>query len=156
MKAFIARFENHLGMRSALERAYKHASEAVKHGAFEVVIRQAIKSREQEEHYHALIGDIADQYEHFGRKWGEEDMKRLLVDAFKHETRDDPDLVGCWKDMGDLRLIPAIGRDGFVPLGDQTRRFPKKLACAFITWLLAFMFENGVYCTDPKWQREAA
>src|SRR3546814_2937025 len=82
--------------------------------------------------YHALIGDIAKQYQHAGRTWDDEDMKRILVDAFKHETKNDPDFVDLWANMGDLRLVPAIGRDGFVPLGEQTRRFPKKLAAALI------------------------
>src|SRR3546814_10960294 len=63
---------------------------------------------------------------HAGRTWDDEDMKRILVDAFKHETKNDPDFVDLWANMGDLRLVPAIGRDGFVPLGEQTRRFPKK------------------------------
>src|SRR3546814_11794284 len=81
-------------------------------------------------------------------------MKRILVDAFKHETKNDPDFVDLWANMGDLRLVPAIGRDGFVPLGEQTRRFPKKLAAAFIDWIYAFMAENRIACTDPKWRSE--
>lgn len=153
MKAFVAKFENHGAMRSALERAYKHAAQAVSLGPHEVVVRRAIKSRDQEEHYHALIADIAEQYEHFGRKWHREDMKRLMVDAFKHDTINDSDLAKLWAQMGDMRLVPAIGRDGFVPLGEQTRRFPKALATAFIDWLYAFMAENHIRCTDPKWQQ---
>src|SRR3546814_18968688 len=85
-----------------------------------------------------------------GRTWDDEDMKRILVDAFKHETKNDPDFVDLWANMGDLRLVPAIGRDGFVPLGEQTRRFPKKLAAAFIDWLSAFMSEHRIACPDPK------
>src|SRR3546814_718881 len=134
-----------------MERAYRHAQRAANEGEYEVVIRKATKSRQQEEHYHALIGDIAKQYQHAGRTWDDEDMKRILVDAFKHETKNDPDFVDLWANMGDLRLVPAIGRDGFVPLGEQTRRFPKKLAAAFIEWLYAFMAENRIACTDPKW-----
>lgn len=103
-----------------------------------------LKSRSQEAHYHAQIGDIARQYEHAGRRWEAEDMKRLLVDAFRHETKDDPDLIEYWKEMGDFRIAPALGRDGFVVLGYQTRKFPKPLAAAFITWLHAFMAENRI------------
>lgn len=162
MKAFIERFENALQCRAAFERAYKHGLIAVESGAYEVVVRLANKSRAQEEHYHALIGDIARQYRHFGQSWEDEDMKRLLVDAFKHETKNDPinypGFDKLWAAMGDLRLVPAIGRDGFVALGDQTRKFPKRLACGFITWLYSFMHQNGVHCTDPKYaqEREAA
>lgn len=151
MKAFIEQIRTPAAVRPVMVRAFEHATAAANEGEFEVVIRKATKSREQEQHYHALIGDIASQYDHAGRRWDAEDMKRILVDAFKHETKDDPEFAQLWRDMGDLRLVPAIGRDGFVPLGEQTRRFPKKLACAFITWLQAFMAENHIACTDPKW-----
>lgn len=121
---------------------------------WEVLVRPPRKSRDQEERYHAMIGDIARQFEHAGRRWDAEDMKRLLVDAFKQDTRDDPDLSPLWREMGDLRLVPAIGRDGFVALGDQTRKFPKRLASAFIEWLFAFGAERGVEWSEP--QRRAA
>lgn len=103
-----------------------------------------MKSRDQERHYHALIGLIASQYTHAGRKWDAEDMKRLLVDAFRRETKDDANLQQHWRAMGDMRLAPAIGTDGFVMLGYQTRKFPKPLASAFIEWLLAFCVENDI------------
>jgi hypothetical protein len=106
-----------------------------------------LKSREQEEKYHAQIGDIARQFEHAGRKWDAEDMKRLLVDAFRRETKDDVNLRDHWKAMGDMRLAPAIGADGFVMLGYQTRKFPKPLASAFIEWLYAFGAENDIRWT---------
>lgn len=109
-----------------------------------VLQRPVRKSRNQEEHYHALIGDIARVYQHAGRKWDAEDMKRLLVDAFRRETKDDANLGQHWRAMGDMRLAPAIGADGFVMLGYQTRKFPKALASAFIEWLLAFCAENDV------------
>jgi hypothetical protein len=108
------------------------------------------KSREQEEKYHAMIGDIARQYSHAGRKWDEEDMKRLLVDSFRRDTKDDEDLRECWKSMGDMRLVPAIGADGFVALGYPTKKFPKKLASAFIEWLYAFGAEAEI-----AWSGEA-
>ena len=102
------------------------------------------KSRAQEERYHAMIGDIAKQLTHAGRSWSAEDMKRLLVDAFRNDTKDDPELAEEWKEMGHFRMAPSIGRDGFVVLGYPTKKFPKKLASAFIDWLFAFGAENGV------------
>lgn len=156
MKAFIEKLTKP-NVRFVMGNAYKHALAALEEGAYEVVIRACTKSRDQEEHYHALIGDIAEQFEHFGRKWGDEDMKRLLVAAYKHDTKDDPEFAKLWKQMGDVRIAPALHGygDGFVTLGDQTRRFPVKLAAGFITWLYAFMFENGVHCTDPKYAKQA-
>ena len=156
MRAFTQRIVDKPGLRHAFERAYRHAQLALQTGeAYEVVVRLATKSREQECHYHALIADIADQHQHCGRKWNDEDMKRLLVDAFKHDTKDDPDYAHLWREMGELQLAPAIGRDGFVVLGDQTRKFPVKLAGAFITWLQAFMADNEIATSDPKYQAYA-
>lgn len=110
-----------------------------------------LKSREQEKLYHAQIGDIAKQYVHAGRKWEAEDMKRLLVDAFRRETKDDPVFREYWASFGDLRLAPPLGdADGFVALGYPTRRFPKPLASAFIEWNYAFGSENGIV-----WSRDA-
>lgn len=150
MKAFIEKLTK-ANMRAMFIAAWKHAEAAMEEGGvFEIVVRKKIKSRDQEEHYHALIGDIADQYVHQGRKWDAEDMKRLMVDAFKYETKTDPDLRELWDRVGDMRLVPAIGRDGFVALGEQTRKFPVALAAAFITWLYAFGNENGVRWTNPK------
>lgn len=111
---------------------------------------QAPKSRIQEEKYHAMIGDIARQYEHAGRKWDTDDMKRLLVAAFKHETKDDPELAEAWKVMGDVELAPPIVGNGYVLLGTQTKKFPKALATAFIEWLYAFGAENGIRWTEPR------
>lgn len=109
-----------------------------------------LKSRDQEKLYHAQIGDIARQYVHAGRKWDAEDMKRLLVDAFRRDTKDDENLRAYWQLFGEMRLAPAIGADGFVALGYPTRRFAKPLASAFIEWLYAFGAEVGV-----SWSREA-
>lgn len=157
MKAFIEDITVDT-VRDVFTRAFRHAQSAVNDGMHQVVVRRALKSRDQEEKYHAMIGDIADQWAYHGRKWAKEDMKRLLVDAFRHETLANPDnyqdFGKLWKDVGDVRLAPAIGRDGFVALGEQTRRFPTKLANAFISWLQAFGDEQGVVWSDPNWQSQ--
>lgn len=96
-------------------------------------IKQANKSREQEEKYHAMIGEIAKQAKHLGSKWDAESWKRLLVDAF------------C-KDIG-LKtgaVIPNLAGDGIVQLGFQTRKFTKEQASEFVEWLHAWGAEHGV------------
>jgi len=115
--------------------------------------RRDTKSREQEEKYHAMIGDIAKQVSIYdGRKLPAESWKRLLVNAFKHDTKDDPDLRDEWAKFGnDLELIPALNNPGFVAVGEQTRRFGVKLAVAFIEWLYAFGAEKNVQWSAPKW-----
>lgn len=121
-----------------------------------IVVCDPVKSREQEEHYHALIGDIAAQCQVYGKKLSPESWKRLLIDAFKHDTKDDPDLAPQWQSFGNVELVPALNHPGFVMVGDQSRRFGVKLASAFIEWLYAYGAENGVVWSEPKNNRRAA
>lgn len=72
-----------------------------------VVFSEPKKKRAQEEKYHAMIGEIAKQVEHIGRKWDADDMKRLLVDEFADEMR----LAGTPLHH-DGRVSPASTGDG--------------------------------------------
>jgi len=96
-------------------------------------IKDATKSRDQEEKYHAMIGEIAKQAQHLGAKWDSESWKRLLVDQF------------C-KDNGlkTSAVIPNLAGDGIVQLGMQTRNFTKEQASEFVEWLHAWGAEHGV------------
>lgn len=119
----------------------------------QVVVRKPIKSRDQEEKYHAMISDIAAQVQFHGKfRDADHFWKRLLVDAFKYDTKDDPDLAAEWAKVGGIETVPALNHDGFVILGEQTRKFTSKLANAFIEFLHAYGAENGVRWSVPKWQ----
>ena len=96
-------------------------------------IKEANKSREQEEKYHAMIGEIAKQAQHLGSKWDAESWKRLLVDQF---CRDSDIKTGV--------VIPNLSGDGIVQLGFQTRKFTKEQASEFVEWLHAWGAEHGV------------
>ena len=96
-------------------------------------IKQVNKSREQEEKYHAMIGEIAKQAQHLGAKWDAESWKRLLVDQF---CRDSDIKTGV--------VIPNLSGDGIVQLGFQTRKFTKEQASEFVEWLHAWGAEHGV------------
>jgi hypothetical protein len=101
-------------------------------------IKAADKSREQEEKYHAMLGEIAKQAQHLGSKWDAESWKRLLVQAFCKDSGLKTDVV-----------IPNLSGDGIVQLGFQTRKFTKEQASEFVEWLYAWGAENGVtYETD--------
>lgn len=108
------------------------------------------KSRDQEKMYHAQIGDIARQYEHCGRKWEADDMKRILIDQFKRDTIKDADIGPLWASMGIIEMAPAFDRSGVVMLGVQSRKFPAKLASIFIEWLLALGAELNIVWSEPK------
>ena len=96
-------------------------------------IKAAEKSREQEEKYHAMIGEIARQASHAGAKWSPDDWKRLLVDQF---CKDGGIKTGV--------VVPNLSGDGIVQLGFQTRKFSKEQASEFVEWLYAWGAERGI------------
>lgn len=101
------------------------------------------KSREAEEKYHAMIGEIA---EHIGGDLADkEDAKRILISAFRIDTREI--LADEWGKFGDIRMGRGL-RGEVVVLGIQSRHFSSKLAHAFIEWLYAFGAEAGVTFTE--------
>jgi hypothetical protein len=107
-----------------------------------VTVKEPAKSREQEEKYHAQIGEIAEAFRLNGKKLGAETMKRLLIDQFKHETLTDPDLSHYWKTMAQIEMMPSLDGARVIVLGTQSRHFPKPLASAFIEWLNVWAAEN--------------
>ena len=101
-------------------------------------IKDATKSRHQEEKYHAMIGEIAKQAQHLGAKWDSESWKRLLVDQF---CKDNGLKTGA--------VIPNLAGDGIVQLGMQTRNFTKEQASEFVEWLHAWGATNGIHFETP-------
>lgn len=103
------------------------------------------KTREQEEKYHAMLGDIAEQMMHLTEKLDLDSWKRLCVAQFKADSiaNDVPRLAEYWKDK-QMRLMPSIDGKSLVALGDQTRSFPKYVAAGFIEWLNYYGATNGV------------
>ena len=106
---------------------------------FAIRICEQSKTREQEEKYHAMIGEIAHQIG--GDLADEEDAKRILISAFRIDTREI--LADEWAKFGDLRMGRGL-RGEVVVLGIQSRKFTSKLASAFIEWLYAYGAEEGV------------
>lgn len=102
------------------------------------------QSRDQQEKYHAMIGEVAAQAKHLGASWDAEDWKRLLLDRFARETG---------RAVG--KVIPNLSGDGVVEVGILSRRFSKRTANEFIEWLLAWGAENGIEYSDPQWMVDA-
>ena len=95
------------------------------------------KSREQEEKYHAMIGEVAKQAQHLGASWQAEDWKRLLIDKFARETG---------RTHG--KVIPNLDKTGVVEVGIQSRKFSTSDGSEFIEWLHAWGAENGITYSD--------
>lgn len=121
---------------------------------YRLVLKEETRREGQNAHFHAIIGDIAKQDQLYGKKLDAESWKRLLIDAFKHETKDMPELASEWAKFGELQLLPALNHAGFVAVGEQTRTFTIRLAAAFIEWLGAYAVERGIVIHAPKsWEQ---
>jgi hypothetical protein len=96
-------------------------------------IKAESKSRDQEEKYHAMIGEISKQAQHMGAKWDAESWKRFLVYEF------------C-KQLGlpQGQIVPSLDGSGIVQLGLQTRDFSKERAAEFITFLEAWAADKEI------------
>lgn len=104
-----------------------------------VTVGDMPKSRAIENKFHAQIADIA---AHIGGDLADrEDAKRILISAFRIDTR--IDLADEWATFGDVRMGRGL-RGEVVLLGAQSRHFPAKLAHAFVGWLEAFGAQAGV------------
>ena len=101
-------------------------------------IKPASKSRDQEEKYHAIIGDIAKQAQHMGAKWDAETWKRLLVDKYVRE-------IGLTS-----KIMANLDNDGLVQLGFQTRKFTKEQASEFVSFLICWCDQNGIELDDSN------
>ena len=126
-----------LAHHEARERAAAYAMDAP--DGYFAVFSEPKKKRIQEEKYHAMIGEIAKHVEHIGRKWDEDDMKRILIDEFADEMR----MAGTPLHH-DGRVIPSFDGRRIVQLGIQSRDFYVKEAAQFIEYLYAFGAQHGV------------
>jgi hypothetical protein len=99
-------------------------------------IKDATRTNDQNEKFHAMIGDIAKQAQHMGAKWDADTWKRLLVDKYCRET-------GL-----NSKIMANLDNDGLVQLGFQTRRFTKEQASEFVEFLQAWAADNGVTLND--------
>ena len=117
-----------------MQNLWPKVKEALQTGKqYDMEIKPISKTREQEKHYHAIIGDIAKQAQHLGSKWDAESWKRLLVDAYCKENG-----------IKSGSVIPNLAGDGIIQLGFQTRKFNKEQATEFVEWLIAWAAQNGV------------
>lgn len=91
------------------------------------------KSREQEEKYHAIIGEIAEAARKQGKDWDAEDWKRLLLEQFATDTS---------RPVG--KLLPSLDGKRLVQTVIQSRKFDTTDAGEFIEWLHAWCATNGV------------
>lgn len=125
---------------SLMQTIWPKVKEAIKSGKhLSLEIKAVNKSREQEEKYHAMIGDISKQASHLGSKWDSESWKRFLLWQFAKDTN-----------TNQGQIVPSLDGTGIVQLGLQSRSFTKEQASEFVEWLHAWGAENGITFTETK------
>jgi hypothetical protein len=99
----------------------------------EVMEKPRLKSRDAEEKYHAILGEITHAMRALGRPWDMEDVKRLMLEQFAHDTG---------RPTG--RILPSLDGQRLVQTQLQSRKFTTTDANEFIEWLHAWCAVNGV------------
>jgi hypothetical protein len=112
----------------------KIALDSGKHLTMEV--KAESKTLEQNEKYHAMIGDIAKQAQHQGARWSADDWKRLLLHEFAKQAN-----------LPQGRIVASLDGTGVVQLGLQSRKLTKEQGSEFIEFLYAWAAQNGVDLT---------
>jgi len=133
--------DNQAQATSLMKNLWPKVKEALAAGRkLTIEIKPASKSRDQEQKYHAIIGDIAKQAKHLGASWDAEDWKRLLVDQF----------IKDMNGVGGTKIIPNLDGTGIVQLGRQTRKFTKEQASEFVAFLICWCDQNGIELNDDS------
>jgi hypothetical protein len=123
---------------SLMQTIWPKVKEAIKSGKhLSLEIKSVSRSNEQNEKYHAMIGDIAKQASHLGSKWDAESWKRFLLWQFAKDTN-----------TNQGQIVPSLDGTGIVQLGLQSRSFTKEQASEFVEWLHAWGAENGITYTE--------
>ena len=121
--------------KALMDKVWPKVKDSLKSGKpLRMEIKPESKSRDQEEKYHAMIGEIAAQAQHLGAKWDAESWKRFLVYEFFKQF-----------ELPQGQIVPSLDGNGIVQLGLQTRDFGKERAAEFITFLEAWGATNGIF-----------
>jgi hypothetical protein len=141
----------------AHETARQNAANHILHEApdgYRVDVLEPKKTRDQEEKYHAMFGDIARQCLYHGRKLHLNSWKRLLVEAFVHVVREDAKATGKPDPFPEEGCaLPSIDGLRVVQVEVLTRDLTKAQGSLLIEYLYAFGAEHGVEWSDPKESR---
>lgn len=140
----------HLVHQEARRRCADYALHEAPEG-WRAAFEEPKKKREQEERYHAMLGDISKQCDYHGRKLPLNSWKRLLVEAFVHILREEAKGQGKpdpFPDEGEV--LPSLDGRRIVQVEVLTRDFTVAQASAFIEHLFAYGAERGVEWSEPE------
>lgn len=92
------------------------------------------KTREQEQLCHSCFRDLARDAMLGGRPATAAEWKESCKFAFWLGTKDDPDFADDWRGRAPTE-VPLPDGDGYVLTPVESKRFTKRLYCAFITFI---------------------
>lgn len=129
------------------QQARMNAAKAIAEApeGWRVTLAPPAKRRVQEEKYHAMIDDIAKQTMYAGRRWNALHMKRILIDEFADEMRQQGTPL-----HHDSMLIPSENGRRVIQLEIHSSEFYVAEAAAFIEFLYAWGAGR-----DVRWSDEA-
>jgi uncharacterized heparinase superfamily protein len=130
----IIRLNNPQQAHSALKDLWVKIKENLQAGQeFRLEVKKATRSTDQNDMFHALIDKVHKEMKAAGSEWTAEDWKRLLIDAWAHETG---------RKIG--KIAPSLDGQRVVQLGLQSHKFTKEEGSEFIEWLLTWMADKGI------------
>ena len=130
----IIRLNNPQQAHSALKDLWVKIKENLQAGQeLRLEVKKATRITDQNDMFHALIDKVHKEMKAAGSEWTAEDWKRLLIDAWAHETG---------RKIG--KIAPSLDGQRVVQLGLQSHKFTKEEGSEFIEWLLAWMANKGI------------
>lgn len=123
-----------LNSPSSERLAHEYVTKATQAGGYQVEFKKATRTTDQNAKMWAGLNDIAKQVDWHGQKLAPEDWKLILMEALSQE----------------LRLVPNLDGNGFVPLGRSSSRLTKGEMSDLIELMLAFGAKHGVTWSDQK------
>ena len=98
-----------------------------------VEVKPPTRSLEQNARLWAMLTDVSEQVDWYGRKLSPEDWKDVFSASLKK-----------------ARVVPTIDGDGFVPLGMRTSQMTKREFGDLMELIDAFAAERGVIFTEQR------
>jgi hypothetical protein len=98
---------------------------------FEVIVKEPTRNADQNARMWAMLTDVAQQVEWYGRKLSKEDWKHVFSSALRK-----------------LEVVPNLDGTGFVALGLSTSRMSKREMSDLMELIGAFGANRGVEWSD--------
>ncbi|MFD1216395.1 recombination protein NinB [Microbulbifer celer] len=131
-------------LRERMLAVWNLVCRGIQAGPVVVTLGRPKRDGNQNRHFHALIGEIAQQVTVMGKRYRPEIWKAMLVDAFEQEC----------ESMGEPlskpgQVVPSLDGRRVVTVRPSTTDLKKREAAAFIEFLYAQGVDMGVTFTPP-------